>query len=150
MLDYLKASLEFLGTNSIVLGICSLCAIVGFILTIFTLIRTVKISKILSYNSVTQTYNKERTAFAKTFEGHRKSIVEDDLKTNAILKEILKHVESYHVKFREILSFGEKILIWRFKMILQKEANDVDFNKVCNYLAKLSGRLSKKGDIKNG
>lgn len=149
-MGFLRTCLVFLGTNSIVLGLCSLCAIIGLILTVFTLRRTVRISKILNYNSVTQTYNAERTAFERRFEGHRKSIVEDDIKTDALLKEILKHVESYHVKFGEILSIKEKFLIWRFERMLQKEAQYVDFNEVCNCLAKLSGRLSKKGDMRNG
>lgn len=150
MLELLKKALNFMGTEPLILGVCSVLGILGFVITIFTYFRTGKISKILKYNSVTSLYNRERTAFQQTFEGHAKSIAEDGIKTDMLLKDILKNVEAYSFKFGEILSWGERVLLWQFKRILQKESQDVDFNKVCNYLAKLSGRLSKKEEIKNG
>lgn len=141
---------ELLGTNPIVLGVCSLLGIIGFLLTVFVAIRTSKISKILKYNRVTEAFNKERLSFQKTFEGHRKSIIEDDIKTDKILKDILKNVEAYRVKFNDILPISERIKLFFFIRLLKKKADKVDFNSVCNYLATFSGRLSKKGDRKNG
>ena len=142
--------LEFFGTNQIVLGISSLCGIIGFALTIFVSIRTSKISKILKYNATTSQYNKERTAFQKTFEGHRGSITEDGLKSQKLLKDILKNVEEYSVKFHDILSVKDRITLFFFKRILMQEYGKVNWNKVSNYLATLSGRLSKKEEPKNG
>lgn len=150
MLAFFKTALEFMGQNALVLGLCSILGIVGFVITVFTYLRTAKISKILKYNSVTSQYNKERTAFQKAFEGHARSIGEDGIRSDMLLKDILKNVEAYSFKFGEILPLSERFLLWRFKSILQKEAQNVDFNKVCNYLAKLSGRLSKKEEMKNG
>lgn len=142
--------LKFLGTNEIVLGIASLTGIGGFILTVFISIRTSKISKILKYNQVTSQYNKERLAFQRTFEGHRKSIVEDGIKSDKLLKDILQNIEEYRAKFDEILSPKDKITLFRFSQILKKETEKVNYNKVSNYLASLSGRLSKKEDTRNG
>lgn len=142
--------LKFLGTNEIVLGIASLLGIAGFVLTVFVSIRTAKISKILKYNQVTSQYNRERLGFQKTFEGHRKSIVEDEIKTDKLLKDILQNVEEYRAKFDEIMSLKEKITLFRFSHILKKETEKVNYNKVSNYLASLSGRLSKKEDTRNG
>ena len=119
-------------------------------MTLIVTIKTNKIAKILKYNQVTEAYNKERTAFQKAFEGHRSSIVEDDIKTDKILKDILKQVEAYRIKFNDIFSLKERITLSLFIRILKKPAKDVDFNSVCNYLATLSGRLSKKEDKKNG
>ena len=142
--------LKFLGTNEIVLGIASLLGIVGFALTVLVSIRTAKISKILKYNQVTSQYNKERLAFQRTFEGHRKSIVEDEIKSNKLLKDILQNIEAYRLKFGEIMSLKEKITLFFFSQLLKKESNKVDYNKVSNYLAAISGRLSKKEDTRNG
>ena len=142
--------LKFLGTNEIVLGIASLLGIVGFALTVFVSIRTAKISKILKYNQVTSQYNKERLAFQRTFEGHRKSIVEDEIKSNKLLKDILQNIEAYRLKFCEIMSLKEKITLFFFSQHLKKESGRVDYNKVSNYLAAISGRLSKKEDTRNG
>jgi len=142
--------LIFFETNEIILGVCSLLGIAGFIMTLIVTIKTTKIAKILKYNQVTDTYNKERTAFQKAFEGHRSSIVEDGIKTDKILKDILKQVEAYRTKFNDILPLKERIALNSFVKILKKPADEVDFNSVCNYLATLSGRLSKKEDKKNG
>ncbi len=142
--------IKFFGTNEIVLGIASLVGIIGFVLTVFVSIRTAKIGKILKYNQVTSQYNKERLGFQRTFEGHRKSIIEDDLKSDKLLKDILQNIEAYRTKFGEIMSFKEKTTLFLFSQLLKKKSEKVDYNKVCNYLASLSGRLSKKEDEKNG
>lgn len=142
--------LKFLGTNEIVLGITSLVGIIGFALTIFVSVRTGRISRILKYNEVTSLYNKERMGFKRAFEGHRQSIMEDNIRTDITLKKILQNVEEYRAKFGEILTVREKITLWCFTRLLKKNAQEVDFNDVCNYLAVLSGRLSKKEDTRHG
>lgn len=142
--------LTFMGTNEVVLGISSIAGIVGFVLTILVSIRTEKITKILKYNQITSQYNKERAGYKKAFQGHIESIINDGIQTDAILKNILQNVEEYRLKYGEILSIKEKITLFFFIRQLKKKASDVDFNKIANYLAKLSGRLSKKEEIKHG
>lgn len=142
--------LSFFGTNELILGIASLCGIVGFALTVIVTIRTSKISKILRFNEITANYNKERIGFQRTFEGHRLSITEDNIRTDKILKDILKNVEEYRVKFQEILSFQEKLWLKLLIYQLKKEASYANWNSICNRLAILSGHLSKKGEKKNG
>ena len=138
------------GSNRIVQSVSSICGIIGFALTILVTIRTSKISKILKYNATTSQYNKERTAFQKAFEGHRDSITMDGVRSEKLLKDILKNVEEYHVKFSDILPARDKLVIFFFKRILMKEPQKVNWNTVSNYLAILSGRLSKKEEPKNG
>ena len=142
--------LAFLGTNQYILGVASLCGIVSFILTVIVTIRTAKISKILKHNEITSRYNKERTGFQKAFEGHRKSITVDGLRSKQLLTDILKNVEAYRAEFSEILSWHEKVRLTMFIKQLKKKPEQADFNSISNYLASISGRLSKKGDMKNG
>lgn len=149
-MEKMELVFKFLGTNQIVLGICSLLGMIGFVITILTWLRTDKISKILKHNSITMQYNKERRGFLNSFEGHRSSIVQDGNNTDTLLKDILKNVEAYDAKFNALLTTKEKISLYLFKRILKKPAREVDFNIVCNYLASLSGRLSKKEEINNG
>lgn len=139
-----------MGTNEVVLGISSIAGIIGFVLTILVSIRTEKITKILKYNQITSQYNKERAGYKKAFQGHIESIINDGIQTDAILKNILQNVEEYRLKYGEILSIKEKITLFFFIRQLKKKASDVDFNKIANYLAKLSGRLSKKEEKKHG
>ena len=142
--------LQFMGTNSVILGIASISGIAGFCITIIVALRTVRINKILQFNEVASAYNKTRRAFQKTFDGHRTSILEDNNRTDVLLKDILKQVESYDAQFHELLSLKERIVLWRFKRILRKRYDKVSFIAVCNHLAELSGRLSKHEEKKNG
>lgn len=142
--------LSFFATNEIVLGISSLAGIIGFIMTVVVSIRTAKISKILKHNEVASQFNKERLSYQRMFEGHRKSIVEDGIKSNKLLKDILQNIEEYRSKFGEILSIKERITLYMFSHLLRKESEKVNYNKVSNCLAILSGRLSKKEDTRNG
>lgn len=142
--------LSFLGANQYFLGFSSLCGVIGFVLTIIVTVKTSKISKILRHNAITSQYNKERISFQNTFEGHRKSITVDGLQSKQLLTDILKNVEAYRAKFSEILSWREKIRLAMFIKQLKKEPNQANYNLICNYLASISGRLSKRGDMKNG
>lgn len=142
--------LEFLGTNEIALGVTSLTGLASFALTIVVTIRTAKISRVLKYNEISSRYNRERIGFKKAFEGHRQSIMCDGIRNDTILKSILQNVEEYHAKFSEIFSITERVNLWRFSRLLKKEVSEVDFNKVCNYLAQISGRLAKKEDLRHG
>lgn len=146
----LKDVLEFMGTNNIVLGLASVCGILGFFMTVIVTIRTANIGKILKYNQVSAQYNKERTAFQKTFEGHRSSIIDDDIKSDKLLKDILKNTEEYRIKFGELLTRSEKIRLYFFIRELKKEAVNVNWNSISNYLAIFSGRLAKREEKKNG
>lgn len=146
----LKDILRFMGSNEVVLGIASICGIAGFILTIIVSIRTAKIGKILKYNQITSQYNRDRKAFQKVFEGHQASIFEDNLRSDKLLKEILKNVEAYQFNFHEILTAREKVTLFLLKRLLKKESKHVNYNAIGNHLAFLAGRLSKKEEKKNG
>lgn len=142
--------LNFFATNEIILGISSLVGIIGFIMTVIVSVRTAKISKILKHNEVASQFNKERLSYQRTFEGHRKSIVEDGIKSNKLLKDILQNIEEYRTKFGVILSVKERITLYMFSHLLRKESEKVNYNRVSNCLAILSGRLSKKEETRNG
>ena len=149
ILQFIVNFVRFFATNEIVLGITSMVGIAGFILTIIVSIQTSKIKKILQYNQITNQYNKERTGFQNSFAGHLKSIVEDNIKSDKLLKDILALVESYRVKFTPLLSRRERADLRSFIKMLKKQADKVNWNVVCNHLSILSGRLTKKGDKKN-
>lgn len=119
-------------------------------MTVIVSVRTAKISKILKHNEVASQFNKERLSYQRTFEGHRKSIVEDGIKSNKLLKDILQNIEEYRTKFGVILSVKERITLYMFSHLLRKESEKVNYNRVSNCLAILSGRLSKKEETRNG
>ena len=101
-------------------------------------------------NQLTNQYNRERLAFQKAFIGHQKSILEDEIRTDKLIKDILQQVESYRTKFSEIMTLHEKLTVFRLIRLLKKRSDRADWNGICNCLALLSGRLSKKEDLRNG
>lgn len=140
----------FMGSNEVVLGIASICGIAGFILTVIVSIRTAKIGKILKYNQIASQYNRDRKAYQNVFEGHQASIFEDNIRSDKLLKTILKDVEAYQFQFHEILSVRERVTLLLLKHFLKKESKCANYNTIGNYLAFLAGRLSKKEEKKNG
>lgn len=150
MLTLLTNFLTIMGSNVLILGIASCCGIAGFVLTIIVSIRTHNISKILKQNQIAAQYNVERLEYRNLFTGHKQSILEDGIWSDKLLKDILQDIQGYQSKFDSILTFKDRIMLFCFKHHLQKKSNDVDRNKICNYLATLSGKLEKTGDIKHG
>lgn len=59
-------------------------------------------------------------------------------------------LNTINLKFGEILSPSDRFSLFKFSLLLRKETDKVNYNKVSNYLALLSGRLSKKEDKRNG
>lgn len=145
-----KVILHFLATNEVIIAIASICGIAGFLLTIIVSIRTARIGRILKYNQTATQYNKERKSYQNVFEGHRASIFEDGLKSDKLLNDILKNVEAYQSEFHEILSFRESVTLFALKHHLKKKSNSANYKAIANYLASLSGRLSKKEEQRNG
>lgn len=142
--------IKFCGENPIILGICSICGIAGFILTIVVTFKTSHISKVLKFNDTAELYNKQRKAYREKFEGHLASILKDDLKNNIVLKNILKDTTSYYEEFYGLLSFKQRIQFKLFFKLIKKDCSKVNFNKVTNFLTILTGRLAKKETKKNG
>ena len=141
--------LENISTTKAITGIASICGILSFILTIFILIKTSNINKILKTNETISLYNKEIKSFQKTFDGHIMSIIEDNNRSDILINNILKNIVQFDSKFSNIFSIGDRNRIFWFKRLLKKEANKVDFNKVTNYLAIISGKLVKIEGMKN-
>lgn len=142
--------LERLGNNEVFVAISGICGIVGLIITIGVNAKTTNIGKILKQNVATTQYNRERMGFKKMFEGHRQSINVDNIRSEKLLKDILMNVEEYRVKFKDILPLREKIMIIFFVRLLKKKNEKVNYNAVSNYLALMSGRLSKREKEKHG
>lgn len=57
--------LQFFGANPIILGIVSICSILGFALTIVVAIRTANTNRILKFNEAANSYNKKVKRFKR-------------------------------------------------------------------------------------
>lgn len=150
MQGYLVRVLRFLGSDSLALGIVSICSVLSFAISIVVSHRTARISKVIKYNSTIDGYNKKKQVYQKIFEGHRMSIQVDEIHTDRLLKDILKNTDEFDWLFHKVIDFPTRVLIWKLKIALRKEAKRADFNRICNCLAALSARLSERKDRLNG
>ena len=97
-------------------------------------------NKTVSTN-VEQTYIENNNIF---------NVSDDNNYTDRLLKDILKNTEEFDWLFHKVIDFQTRVLIWKLKVTLRKEAKRADFNRICNCLAALSARLSERKDRLNG
>lgn len=117
----IKNAISWFGTNEIALGLATITGLISFLLSIVVSFRTAKISKILKYNDLADTFNKERKALWRTAMGHRDSILKDGTKTDVTRNNILIFVTKCQNKYRPLLAWKVRFTLWRLKGLLKKK-----------------------------
>lgn len=135
-----------IGSDPLIVGIASLSSIVGLVITVAISVKTHSISKTLKKMNTAADYNDSRESFQRAFEGHRRSIIEDNDHSQRLVSNINTQLQQYKYQFREVFTLYDRWVIFRFSRILKKDLNRLNFNQVCSYLSEVSGRLSKKED----
>lgn len=124
----------------------TLLGIVGFALTVYTLLKTNSIDKTLKKFRETQTYNEKRKNYAMTFKGFRE-IIDNEEHTKRTVGDMIERLMAYKSCFAHVLSVFEKIKIILFVQYLKKDFRKIDFSNVSKRMAELSGILEKEREI---
>ncbi len=132
------------GTDPNLLGYASISSILGFILTIFVMIKSRGIAKTLLRMELAKDYNENRNTYIGRLKVHKNSILEDDIKTRTIVHDILEDIFKFEAQYNPLLSRFDKIKIWITKRYLMKEYSKINFDIICNKLDYLIGRFHKK------
>ena len=149
-MPWLEKSIRFFATNEIALGLVGITGLISFVLSIVVSFRTASISKILKYNNLADTFNKERKALWRTAIGHRDSIIIDETKSAVTCNNILIFVTKCHSKYKPLMSWKVRFAAYRLKGMLKKQTDKVKYNTVVNNLAELIAWLEIEEEKKNG
>jgi len=129
-----------LGGNLFVIGFCSAITIIGFILTLFILVRTKKIDRRIKEFKVKKSYNEHRKHFKDSLLSLKNAIeVENaDIKKNKglLLDELNNLQANYHSEFNAWQNYV-------IKRLIQHLEKDKKFNRnyICVKLSKVASYL---------
>jgi hypothetical protein len=115
----------------------------GFILTIYVMIKTKNIDKRLADYKLVEQFNIEREMYIKTFRAFKTSLTDDNADIYKIKYDIYEETEKFKSHYHSIIGKLDKINIFYLCRTLKKEKN-IKTNDVCNYLTKLLALLSNK------
>ena len=124
----------------------TLLGIVGFALTVYTLLKTNSIDKTLKKFREAQDYNKKRKNYALKFKVYRE-INENDEHKKGTFVDIIEKLIAYKSCFGHVLSIHEKIKLFLLIRYLKKDFIKINFSKVARQMAELSGQLQKEREI---
>lgn len=141
--------IEFLNSSVVTAG-SVVVGFVGFCMTIFVSVRTHSINRALQVHSALKKYNSNAKKYHDSFEAHRHSIEDSEIKTRTILRDILKDVTNYKEVTYPILSYSERRFLKKFLSYLKKPYYQIDYDQVADYLAELAGRTDKREEFRNG
>ena len=95
---------QYFGTNNCILGICSICTLLGFFMTIYVTVKSKKIQESLyEYKKIIQ-YNKETKKIVVACSNYQKSLMQDDVKLRKVRIDILNDLLVAKKKFDDILT----------------------------------------------
>lgn len=99
---------QYFGTNNCIIGICSICTLLGFFMTIYVTVKSKKIHESLhEYKKIIQ-YNKETKKIVTACRNYQKSLMEDDVKLRKVRVDILNDLLVAKKKFDDILTRHER------------------------------------------
>ncbi|MBX4265899.1 hypothetical protein [Clostridium estertheticum] len=124
----------------------SFSSILGLLLSVYIVYKSWNISKLLNHMETAKDYNLCRTQFIQRFKGHKSSILIDENYSKQIVHDILEDVFRFEVQYKPLLSNIDLFKFFFIKHYLKKRFNNINFDKICNYLDYLIGRNYKKED----
>ena len=112
------------------------------------MLKTKSIDKQLKAFRTAQNYNKTKDIYISKLSSAYISMLDDNVRTSSFFKDVLRLVLECKIKYKSLLSFSDKILIYQLKIQLRKTPSKIDVNKAANYLATLTARLTKTEEEK--
>lgn len=133
---------ELFANNKIILGICSITSLIGFVMTIYVTIKTKSIDKKMLEYKLIQHFNRKRSQYINTLQSYQTSLLEDDVDIDKIKTNILNDINIIYESYSYIFKLSQKFTIYRLRKELEK-SEGLDTNYICNLLSKVIAYLSK-------
>ncbi len=124
--------------------LASISSLLGFILSVWLLIKSESITKTLKVMSQKKDYNKKSNFFSDRFSGFKSSILEDNDRSSQLFHRILEEIYQVEKEFHTIFSIRDKYTFLLIKYELKRKPPNVE--KICFHLDYIIGRLRVKED----
>lgn len=134
-------------SSNVFVSLSSFCGILSLILSIYASTSTVKLKKNFKKTLLANEYDSSIERYKNNLKGYQASILNDEIKTNLIINDLLYIITEYSHQFELILSIKDKFQIYRFKKYLQTDIQNINFDKICNYISLITGTMTKKGGL---
>lgn len=144
MYQQIKCFFEVFATNNFLVGLASLCSIIGLIISIYLMIATNNIKQTLIKYKQSQSFNQNIKYYYDRFHAYKDLILEDNLFDNRLKSDILTEVLTFRTRYIYILTPLEKLKLELLIKNLRKDIQLVNINNLCNQLAYLISRINKK------
>lgn len=141
------SALEYLGSNPFVLGIATLCTLLGFCVSTYTMIKTKGIDKQIKRLKTAAQYNEKRKTFSGKFQGNLNTINKTGRLSRALVSEILSLLESYKQQFKPLFTILDWLHYWEFHHILSMKHEKINVDSVRNQCSTIIGRLDKEEEV---
>lgn len=132
---------EWFATNKIILGLCSITSLVGFVITISVSIKTKSIDKRLKEIRDIESFNKKRKKHATTIQTYQTSLYVDKTDIYKIKIDILNDLNIIYNTHKDIFSLWQKSVFWRTIKHLEKDKN-INIEFICKMMSKLVAYMS--------
>lgn len=144
MYQQIKYFFELFATNNFLVGLASLCSIIGLSLSIYLMKTTSNIKQTLTKYKQSQNFNLNIKYYYDRFHAYKDLILENNLFDNKLKSDILTEVLTFRNNYLYILSTFEKIHIELLIKTLQKDIKSININNLCNQIAYLISTINKK------
>ncbi len=133
-----------MNSNPIFIFVVSLSSFLGFMLSVWLLIKSHSINKTLKIISQQEVYNTNSKLYADRFSGFKESILIDGDNSSSLFHRILEDIYRVEKEFHSLFSLREKLTFLLLKHELKKKTKNTD--KICTYLDYFIGHLRIKED----
>lgn len=136
MVWYLLAILKWFGSNSYILGLCSIVTLVGFLITVYVSLKTKSIDSVLKNYKRIEKFNKEGRKYKRNFENYQDSLINDDVPFRKLKFDILNDLRASEIKFGTVFNRKEKKCLKEVVSNIEI-GNQNDLEYIANELSKV-------------
>lgn len=141
------SALEYLGSNPSVLGVATLCTLLGFCVSIYTMIKTKSIDKQLKRLKTAAQYNEKRKTISGKFKGHLNTINKNQSITRILVSDIRALLVGYKEQFKPLFTIWDWLHYFEFRHTLSMKHEKIDLDNVRKHCSDIIGRLDKEEEI---
>lgn len=147
----ISSLITYIANDDYFIVIVSIFTIVGTIVSIFVLLKSNSISKVLLKNNQSIDFDKQKNKLITDFTAYRDNFLEDNFTINKkLISEIRVKLLTYKKNFNSLLGLRDKFIIWKTLRLLKQTDESLNLNDLCLCLDNLLAKFNIKRRQFNG